>query len=171
MTFVPASDGVDPAEWRVIRGSCRGALIKQLDLVGAVVAVFIYISSIITFAARLIFDLRPGHWIGIPYLLMTFPLGYLLYRAPSVERPLLYYLQVGLMLASIVGLFLLDYVFKVDWRNTRSVVVSFVTLYFAGMGGMIGVASRAGQVWTIAAVVLFLAAGVTAFVQRAVTGL
>jgi hypothetical protein len=146
-------------------------LIERLDLVGAVVALFIYISSIITFGARMVFDLRPGHWIGIPYLLMAFPLGYLLYKAPSIERPLLYYLQVALMLTSIVVLFLLDYVFKVDWRNSRSSVVSFVTLYFAGMGGMIGVASRAGQAWTIAAVVLFLAAGVMSFVQRAVTGL
>ena len=146
-------------------------MIERLDLVGALVALFIYISSIATFAARMVFDLRPNHWIGVPYLLTAFPLGYLLYTAPTVDRPLVYYLQVGLMLASIVVLFLLDYVFRVDWRNRRRVVVSFVTLYFAGIGGMIGVASQAGQAWTIAAVLLFIAAGVLAFVQRAVTGL
>lgn len=146
-------------------------MIERLDLLGAVVALIIYISSIVTFSARIMFDLPPGHWIGIPFLLMAFPLGFLLYRAPDVDRPHLYYLQVGLMLASIVVLFLLDYVFGIDWRDTQWAIVSFVVLYFAGMGGMIGVASQAGQIWTISAVVLFLTAAVMAFVQRGVTGL
>jgi len=44
-------------------------------------------------------------------------------------------------------------------------------LFFAGTGGMVGVASLAGRGWTIAAAVLFLAMGILAFVQRAVTGL
>lgn len=148
-----------------------GDLPERLDLLGAVVALAIYVSSIVTFSARIVFDVPPGHWIGIPFLLMAFLLGFLLYRAPSVDRPPLYYVQVGLMLASIVVLFLLDYVFGIDWRDTTWAVVSFVVLYFAGMGGMIGVASQAGQTWTISAVVLFLAAAVMAFVQRGVTGL
>ena len=81
------------------------------------------------------------------------------------------YLQVGLMLASIVVLFLLDYASGVEWRETQWMVVSFVVLYFAGMGGMVGVASHAGNGWTISATVLFLVAAVMAFVQRGATGL
>jgi hypothetical protein len=141
-----------------------------MELLGAVTAHVILISSIVTFTARLVFDLRPGHWIGIPLLLMVFPLGYLLIRAPESNRPILYYFQVGLMLLWIVALFLLDYVYRADWRDTQSVVVPFVVLYFAGTGGMIGVASLAGRGWTISAVILFLTAGLLAFVQRAVTG-
>jgi hypothetical protein len=43
-------------------------------------------------------------------------------------------------------------------------------LYFAGMGGMIGIASLAGRTWTTLSVILFLVAGILAFVQRGVTG-
>jgi hypothetical protein len=50
-------------------------------------------------------------------------------------------------------------------------VISFVVLYFAGMGGMIGIAALAGTGWTISAITLFLLAAVLAFVQRAVTGI
>jgi hypothetical protein len=74
------------------------------------------------------------------------------------------------MLLFIILLFFVDFIFKYDFRQTYSMVVSFVVLYFAAMGGMIGVASLAGRVWTISSVVLFLIAGVLAFVQRAVTG-
>ncbi len=130
-------------------------MIERHDLLGAVVALLIYVSSIVVFTARMAFDLPPGHWIGIPFLFMAFPLGFLLSRAPGVDRPLLYYIQVGLMLASIVVVFLLDYVVGVEWRDTRWAVVSVVVLYFAGLGGMIGVASQAGQAWTVIAVVLF----------------
>jgi hypothetical protein len=143
---------------------------KQLNLLGAITAHVIYISSIITFAARMVFGVGPGHWIGIPILLMAFPLGYLLSKAPQVNRPALYYIQIGLMLFWLLVLFLADYVLRIDFRGTQWMVISYVTLYFAGMGGMIGVAALAGRRWMISAIVLFLVAGVLAFVQRAVTG-
>jgi hypothetical protein len=146
-------------------------MVRTLDLVGAVVAVVLFVSSIVTFSARLMFGASAGHWIGVPFVLMAFPLGFLLYMAPRVNRPFLYYLQIVLMLASIIVLFLLDYVFKVEWRGKQWMVVGFVMLYFAGLGGMIGVASRAGRAWTISAVILFLVTAVMAFVQRSVTGL
>ncbi|MGB8362596.1 MAG: hypothetical protein WCE80_14455 [Acidimicrobiia bacterium] len=144
---------------------------ERLDVLGAVVAMVIYVSSIITFSARMMFHVSPGHWIGIPFLLMAFPLGFLLFTAPRLRRPRLYYIQVGLMLSSIIILFLLDYVLGVEWRDNTWAVISFVTFYFAGMGGMIGVASRAGRSWTVSSVVLFFVTGVLAFVQRGVTGL
>jgi hypothetical protein len=49
-------------------------------------------------------------------------------------------------------------------------VIGFVVLYFAGMGGMIGIADQAGRGWTISAVILFFIAAVLALVQRAITG-
>lgn len=142
----------------------------RLDLVGAMTAYVIYISSIVTFAARMFFDVRPGNWIGIPFLAMAVPLAYLLLKAPAVDRPLLYYIQVGLMVTSIIVLFVLDYLLALDWRNIRWATVTFVVIYFGGLGGMIGVAAEAGRGWMIGAVVLFLVAGVLAFVQRSVTG-
>ena len=143
---------------------------EKTKLLGAITAHVIYISSIITFLARMYFGAGPGYWIGIPTLLMAFPLIYLLIKASDEDQPTLYYLQVGLMLTWIILLFLVDYVFKIEFRQTQWMVITFVTWYFAGMGGMIGVASKAGRKWTISAVVLFFIAGILAFVQRAATG-
>ena len=144
---------------------------EKLDLLGAVVAHIIFISSIITFVGRLISGIEIGHWIGIPILLMAFPLVYLLVRAQQFDRPIIYYIQIGVMLFWLVVLFLVDYIFKFDFRQTQWMVISYVVLYFAGMGGLIGIANLAGRGWTISAVILFFIAGILAFVQRAVTGL
>jgi len=145
--------------------------IRKLDLLSAIVAHIIYVSSIITFMSRLLFEVQPGHWIGMPILLMAFPLAYLLLKAPKLNRAPLYYIQVGLMLTWIVVLFLVDYVLKLEFRQTQWAVIGYVVLYFAGAGGMIGVSAEAGRGWTVSAVILFLIAGILAFVQRAVTGI
>jgi len=102
---------------------------------------------------------------------MVFPLAYLLVTAPGADRPFLYYIQVGLMLLWIILLFIVDYVLKYDFRETQWMVIGYVVLAFAGMGGMIGVASLAGRGWTISSVILFLIVAILAFVQRAVTGI
>ena len=143
---------------------------EKTDLIGAITAHIIYISSIVTFLSRIFIGVGPGYWIGIPLLLMAFPLIYLLIKTSEQNQPVLYYIQVGLMLFFIIVLFLVDYVFKLDFRNTQWMVVSFVVLYFAGMGGMIGVASNAGRGWMISAIILFFVAGILAFIQRSITG-
>jgi hypothetical protein len=140
------------------------------DLLGAIVAHIIFVSSILTFASRLMFGTRPGHWIGLPILLMAFPLGYLLLKALEFKRPFLYYIQIGAMLTWLIVLFLVDYVLMYDFRQTQWMVIGYVVLYFAGLGGMIGIAARAGRGWMISAVIFFLVTAVLAFVQRAVTG-
>ncbi len=145
-------------------------MLDKMNLLGAIVAHVIYASSIVTFLARLFWRVPPGHWVGIPLLLMAFPLGYLLVVAPQLRRPALYYIQVGLMLLWIVAAFVLDYVLKVDFRDTRWAVISYVVFFFAALGGMIGVSALAGRAWTLSAVVLFFVTLALAFVQRAVTG-
>ena len=144
---------------------------ERLDLLGAVVAHVIFVSSILTFSVRMIFGVGPGHWIGIPILLVAFPLAYLLVTAPELHRPPLYYIQISIMLLWIIALFLIDYVFGYDFRHTQWMVVVYVVVYFAGIGGMIGISALAGKDWTRSAVALFFIAGILAFVQRAVTGL
>ena len=104
-------------------------------------------------------------------MLMAFPLGYLLLKAPEFNRPFLYYVQIGLMLVWLIVLFVVDYVLKYDFRQTQWMVISFVVLAYGGMGGMIGIAALAGRVWTISAIILFLIAAVLGFVQRWVTGI
>jgi hypothetical protein len=142
----------------------------RLDIIGAVTAHVIFISSIVTFLARMFLGVKPGHWIGTPILLMTFPLVYLLIRASDFKRPSLYYVQIGAMLTWLIALLLLDYVMHYDFRQTQWMVIAYVMLYFGGIGGMIGLSARAGRAWAISATVLFVIAGILAFIQRAVTG-
>ena len=59
----------------------------------------------------------------------------------------------------------------IDFRNVQWMVISYVVLFFAGTGGMLGVARNAGRGWTILAVSLFLVMAALAFIQRAVTGM
>jgi hypothetical protein len=75
------------------------------------------------------------------------------------------------MLAWLVMEALLDYILKLDFRNVRWMLISYVVLFFAGTGGMLGVAADAGRNWSMTAIVLFLLMTVLTFVQRAVTGM
>jgi hypothetical protein len=75
------------------------------------------------------------------------------------------------MLAWLIVEALLDYILKIDFRNIRWMLISYTVLFFAGAGGMLGVAANAGRGWSIAAIVLFLIMTVLTFVQRAVTGM
>ena len=68
-------------------------------MLGALVAVAFYVSAILVFLCRLLGKPQFGHRIGYFEFLLAIPLVYLLVNAPQLERPALYYLQIGLMLA------------------------------------------------------------------------
>ncbi|MBN2346734.1 MAG: hypothetical protein JXO51_10135 [Candidatus Aminicenantes bacterium] len=95
----------------------------------------------------------------------------MLLTAPRLQRPALYYVQVGLLLAYLAVEALLDYILKIDFRHVRWMTIAYVTLFFSASGGMIGVAMLAGRPWGLAAIALFLAMAVLSFVQRAITGM
>ena len=144
---------------------------ERLDLLGAWVAGAIFILSILVFVSRLAEKPDLEYWAGLALLLTALPLGYLLIRAPAHQRPALYYIQIGLMLAYLAVQLVVDYVLKIEFRQVRWAVIAYVMLFFGGTGGMIGVASAAGKGWMLVSVVLFLVMAVLAFVQRAVTGM
>jgi hypothetical protein len=102
---------------------------------------------------------------------LILPLIFLLLTAPQLQRPALYYIQIGCMLAWLVVAAILDYILGIDFRHVRWMVIGFVMLFFAGAGGMLGVATNAGRAWSIAAIILFLVMAVLTFIQRAVTGM
>jgi len=139
-------------------------------MLGAWAAVWIYGCSMLTFAARLLGKPGLGRWFGVPLLLTAAPLTYLLFTAQQLGRPALYGLQIGLMLAFLLAELLLDFIFKLPFRQVRWMVIGYVVLFFAGTGGMLGVAALAGQAWTITAAGLFLVMAALAFVQHRVTG-
>jgi hypothetical protein len=146
-------------------------VLERANLAGALVAVTMYALCIVVFASRLAGRPAMGHAAGWVQFALAVPLVVLLAVAPRLERPWLYYLQVGLMLAFLAVEFVLDYALRADFRGARAAVIPYVMLFFAGTGGMIGVASLAGRGWSIVSGILFLATAVLAFVQRGVTGM
>jgi len=117
-------------------------MIDKVNLIGAILAQIIYIVMILIFILRLLDKPKFEYGLGLVLMLSAFPLAYLLVTAPSLERPLIYYIQICLMLVFLIIELLLDYI-----------------------------ASHAGRGWTLAAVLLFLVMAVLSFIQRAITGL
>jgi hypothetical protein len=146
-------------------------MLEKTNLLGAVTAIAFFVSAILVFTFRLLGKTQYEDWIGYFEFLLAIPLIYLLIQAPQLGRPVLYYIQIACMLAWLVLEALLDYILKVDFRNVRWMVISYVVLFFAGTGGLLGVASNAGRGWSISAIILFLIMAILTFVQRAVTGM
>jgi len=74
-------------------------MLEEADLLGAVTAVSFYISAILVFTFRLFGRPQYGYWVGYFEFLLAIPMIFLLLKAPQLERPVLYYIQIGCMLA------------------------------------------------------------------------
>lgn len=142
----------------------------DLNLLGAITALWIYFFSILVFLARLAYKPRQERLSAIFLYLSAITLIYLLLTAGQKVRPALYYLQISLMLLWMVVSILLDWVFKFNFRQNLRWVIAYVMLFFAGTGGMLGVASLAGRGWMFAALIMFLLMAALTFYQRAKTG-
>jgi hypothetical protein len=144
---------------------------EKTNLIGAITAVAFFLSATLVFITRLAGRPKFGFWLGIFELLLAIPLVYLLVKAPSEGRPVIYYIQIAAILIWLLVELLLDYILKIDFRQVRWMVITYVVLFFAGAGGLVGIASNAGKPWSIIAIILFLVMAVLTFVQRAVTGM
>lgn len=145
--------------------------INKINLLGAGLAVFIIAICISIFVVRLNNLPKVEYWLGVLFLLSAIPLIYMIFTANQFQRPAIYYIQIGIIIGFILTEFFLDYVFKVDFRNIRWITITYVMLFFASTGGMIGIASLAGKAWSITAIILFLLMAVLAFYQRSKTGM
>lgn len=144
--------------------------LTSINLIGAITAICLFVLTIFVFVFRLSKLSGAEHVAGLVFVLCAIPLIYLLVQAPKFDRPNLYYVQIILMILFILLEVLLDYVFKFDFRHTQWMVITYVTLFFASLGGMIGVASQAGRPLTIISIGLFLIVAFLAFYQRSKTG-
>lgn len=144
---------------------------EKTNLVGALTAVVFMASAILVFISRLVNHPQIEYWLGWLEILLLLPLLYLLIKAPQEGRPWLYYVQIIFAMLWLVVELLFDYILKIDFRHTQWMVITYVVLFFAAAGGLLGIASNAGTGWKIAAIVLFLVMAVLTFVQRAVTGM
>ena len=145
--------------------------LESANLMGAVTAVLVYCVTMLVFVARLAGSPRAEHALGLLLIILAVPLVFLLNDAGAHARPPLYYVQLSLMLLYLVVELLLDYVLRIDFRSVRWMTIAYVTLFFGGTGGMIGVASQAGKPWTVTSVVLFVLMAALVFFQRAKTGM
>jgi len=145
--------------------------INKVNYFGTYIALIILITCNLIFLFRLLGNSKIEYWLGVLFLLTFIPIVFLLLNANELQRPTIYYIQLGLMLAFIVVEFLLDYLFKVNFRNTRWMVITYVTLFFAATGGMIGIASLSGKIYSVIAIILFLIMIFLAFYQRVKTGM
>ena len=148
-----------------------GMDVNKLNVFGAYIAILIMTTGILIFAFRMARNEAAEYWTGILFMLSAIPLIYLLFTAFTIDRPTIYFVQLVVMIGFITLELMLDYVLKVDFRSIRWASISYVIFFFAGTGGMIGVASLAGRPWMIASIVLFFAMTALAFLQHIKTGL
>ena len=145
--------------------------VVKLNQLGAYTSVFILSIINLIFIFRLQNQEVTEYWLGIVFMVSAVPLLYLIYTGVQLNRPTLYFIQLGIMIGFIILELLLDYIFKFDFRHTNWMVISYVTLFFAATGGLIGLASQAGKSWTIISIILFFIMTGLAFYQRAKTGM
>jgi hypothetical protein len=145
--------------------------INKANYLGTIIALIILVACNLIFIFRLLGLSKIEYWIGMIFILTALPIMFLLFKANEFQRPIIYYIQFGVMLTFILVELLLDYIFKVNFRHTRWMVISYVTLFFAATGGMIGIASLSGKVYSIISILLFLIMTFLAFLQRFKTGM
>jgi len=145
--------------------------INKVNIIGAGLSLMILIICSLVFIFRLRGKQKVEYWLGWILILMIVPLTYLLITAKQFQRPPIYYIQTGLMIAFLIIELFLDYIYKLEFRKVTWIIVIYLVFFFGGTGGMIGIATLAGRIWMIAAVVLFLIMTTLSLIQRKITGL
>ena len=145
--------------------------INRTNKVGGVVSLITLALCILIFAFRLGGYPEIERFLGILFLLTGVPFLYLLFLARTHQRPVIFYIQVSAILLFILIELFLDYLFNIECRNVKWMTVLYVMFFFAGTGGLIGIASLQGKRWGTVAIVLFLIMTFLAFWQRAKIGM
>jgi len=145
--------------------------INSVNILGACLSIFILSICSLVFIFRLGGNHKVEYLLGWILILMIIPLTFLLITAKQFQRPPIYYIQIGLMIAFLILELFLDYICKLEFRKITWITVIYIIIFFSGTGGMIGVATLAGRIWMIAAVVLFFIMTILSLVQRKITGM
>jgi hypothetical protein len=140
-------------------------------LLGAAIAVADNLLITTLLWARVLGRRRLEYGLGLVLIASAVPLAYLLIVTLQTGSSTIYIVWVGLMILFLLIELLLDYILKINFRRTQWMVIPYVMLFFGATGGMIGVASRAGQLWSALAGVTWIFMAGTAFYQRWKTGM
>lgn len=147
-------------------------MLAKLNHLGAVTSIALYVLYIVMFCLRLLGLSKYGHWLASLQFLSIIPFIYLLVKAPQFERPTFYFIQIGLMLFFLLIELFLDYIWIIEFRQIRWMVIIYVTLFFAATGGLLGIISKMeNRVWIVVGIGIYLIMVALAFISRAVTGL
>ena len=120
---------------------------RKLDFVVVCLVNLINVVMVFLFLARILF-LYPvfKDFLGIVSMVMGFSLGYIAFINWRNGRDKWeIYLLIPVFLFSIVGL-LLDYIFRIDFRNT-ALVGPYILFYYVGLWGLIGYVFRFDKKW------------------------
>ena len=145
--------------------------VHKADKLGGIVSILVLVLCILIFLSRIWGMPGVEIGLGVAFMATAIPFGYLLLRSARWNRAPLYYIQLGAILTFIVLELQLDYIFQIDFRSVKWMTIVYVMFFFAGTGGLIGIAGKAGKKWAYAAIVLFLLMTILAFWQRAKTGM
>ena len=139
---------------------------ESIDFLGSVVANINNILLTAIFIARIYKYPKIEYWLGLLFILSIIPLVLMFLKAFQFNRTGLYFIQMLLMIAFLIVEFILDYLLKIDFRHNRSMVIAYVTLFYASLGGMIGVAAQSGKRWAIITVITFILMTVTSLLMH-----
>ncbi len=128
----------------------------NINLLGSIIANLNNVFLIGIFLARIYKYPTIEYWLGLLFISTIIPLILMLVKAFEMNRPLLYFVQLILMISFILLELLLDYILKIDFRQNRNIVIPYVTLFYATFGGMIGIASHTGKSWLLITIFTFL---------------
>ncbi len=141
------------------------------NLLGSVTALYMMTMLILIFTCRLARKNKAENELGIAFMVSAVPLLYLLYTAGRFQRPVIYSVQIICMLIFIGLELVLDYVLKIDFRRMSGLRAVYVIFFFAGTGGLIGIASHAGAFYTLTSVALFWITAILSIYQHKKTGM
>ena len=129
---------------------------ESINLLGTIVANInnIILSGI--FLARIYKYPRIEYWLGILFISSIVPIVIMFINAFESKQEWLYFVQLLLMISFIVVEFLFDYFLKIEFRNNQNIIIPYLVLFYASLGGMIGIASQAGKTWAVITIVSFL---------------
>ena len=103
--------------------------INKLNILGASISVLIMAICSLIFISRLFRLQMVEYWLGIAFLLTAVPLIYLLYTVNRLQKPTIYYIQLGIMIVFIIIELLLDYIFKIDFRNIKWMTITYAIFF------------------------------------------
>jgi len=129
---------------------------EDINLLGSIIANINNLLMISLFITRICSYHRIEQIIGMVFIASILPIMWIYFQAIKMNRPFIYFLQLGLIICFIIVELILDYILKVEFRQNRGITIPYVALFYASFGGMIGIASHGGKYWMIITVITFL---------------